>query len=130
MTDLSADLLSTAVALMNLRKKPTTQERYQQYPALLQRFNEQLAQCSDPALLKQVIDEDDGYFLLAGYRQRVIEKLLQFERTAEHLRLYRMQLMLFGDVDEWGEANTDVEDRLAALESEADALDTASGPDE
>jgi len=111
--------------LISLRKKPTTQERFKSYPAMLQKFNELLLVCDDAATLKEVLKLDSGYFLLAGYRQGVIEKLLKIERTAAMLRTYAMQLELFGDVDEYGEADLDIDDKVEALYAEANALDNA-----
>ena len=108
--------------LVMLRKKPTTQERFKSYPALLQRFSELLAECDDVAVLKEVLRLDEGYYLLAGYRQQVLEKLLTLERTAETVYLYAMQLELFGNVDEYGEANIDIDERIAALYGEAEQL--------
>jgi len=122
MTD-ADDLLSVAQQLIDLRKKPTTQARFKAYPALLARFDALLTGCDDVAQLQAVIALDSGYYLLAGYRQRVLEKWLSLERTPQVLRLYALQLMLFGDVDAYGEADTDVESRVAQLEAEADALD-------
>ena len=110
--------------LIALRQKPSTEERFKAYPAMLQRFQELLAVCDDAAILREVISLDNGYYLLAGYRQQVLEKWLTLERTAEVLRLYAMQLILFGDVDEIGRANTDVEARIEALEHEADELES------
>ncbi len=109
--------------LVSLRKKPSTQERFKSYPAMLQRFNELLETCEDAATLKEVLRLDEGYYLLAGYRQRVIEKLLSLERTPATLRAYALQLELFGDVDDYGEADTDVEARVSALFAEADQLE-------
>jgi len=109
--------------LIALRQKPSTEERFKSYPAMLQRFSDLLAVCEDVAILREVISLDNGYYLLAGYRQQILEKWLIFERTAEVLRLYAMQLFLFGDVDQMGQANTDVESRVEALEHEADELD-------
>jgi hypothetical protein len=117
------DLLAITRELILIRQKPTTQERYKAYPALLQRFNEQLAICTDVAILRGIIALDDGYYLLAGYRQRVLELWLALERTPEALRLYALQLLLFGDVDEFGAANTDVDERVTALEQEAAVLE-------
>jgi hypothetical protein len=111
-------------ALISIRKKPTTEARFKSYPAMLQRFNELLESCEDANTLKQVIKMDRGYYLLAGYRQKVIEKLLQLERTPQLLRVYAMQLRLFGDVDELGEANTAIDERVEELEAEADALES------
>lgn len=109
--------------LIHLRKKPSSQARFKQYPALLQQFAERLAHCDDAAILKQVLVLDKGYYLLAGYRQQVIEKLLELERTAQHLRVYAMQLELFGDVDAYGKADTDIDARIEALYAEADQLE-------
>jgi hypothetical protein len=109
--------------LIALRQKPSTEERFKAYPAMLQRFSDLLAVCEDVAILREVISLDNGYYLLAGYRQQILEKWLTLERTSEVLRLYAMQLFLFGDVDHIGRANTDVEEHIAALEQEADALD-------
>ncbi|MGB7337609.1 MAG: hypothetical protein WBC91_01870 [Phototrophicaceae bacterium] len=111
--------------LISLRKKPTTQERFKSYPAMLQKFDELLTVCEDAATLHEVLKLDTGYFLLAGYRQRVIEKLLEINRTPAMLRTYAMQLELFGDVDEFGEANLDIDEPVEALYAEADALDNA-----
>jgi hypothetical protein len=110
--------------LVQLRKKPTTQERFKAYPSMLQRFKELVTQCDDVALLREVIRLDEGYYLLAGYRQEVLERWMSIERTSENVRLYAMQLMLFGDTDEWGEADLDVQERVDALHAEADALET------
>lgn len=118
-------LLDITRELIALRKKPSTQARFKQYPALLQRFAEGVDQCKDVALLRQIITLDDGYYLLAGYRQSVLEKWLALERTPEALRLYAMQLTLFGDVDEMGEADTDTDARAADLMAEADTLEQA-----
>jgi hypothetical protein len=109
--------------LIALRQKPSTEERFKSYPAMLQRFQELLAVCEAVAILREVVALDDGYYLLAGYRQQVLEKWLRLERTAEVLRLYAMQLFLFGDVDDVGRADTNVEARVEALEQEADQLD-------
>lgn len=109
--------------LILLRKRPTTEERFKSYPRLLQQFKEALDACNDPAVLREVIELDSGYYLLAGYRQRVLEKWLSFERTPEVLRLYARQLLMFGDVDDFGAANTDVDARVDALEAEADELE-------
>lgn len=117
------DIRDIARELIALRKKPTTQDRITQYPALLQQFDAQLSQCDDVGVLRHIIELDSGYYLLAGYRQRVLEKWLGIERTPEVLRLYAMQLMLFGDVDAFGEADTDVDERVQALEAEADQLE-------
>lgn len=117
------NLLDLTRELVSIRQKPTTQERFKAYPAMLQQFHALLASCTDPLILRGVIELDNGYYLLAGYRQQVIEKWLLYERTPEVLRLYAMQLLLFGDVDEFGEANTDVDERAAALEQEANTLE-------
>jgi hypothetical protein len=109
--------------LIALRQKPSTEERFKSYPAMLQRFQELLAVCEAVAILREVVALDDGYYLLAGYRQQVLEKWLRLERTSEVLRLYAMQLFLFGDVDDVGRADTDVEARVEALEQEADQID-------
>ena len=109
--------------LVALRKKPSTQARFKQYPALLQRFVQLVDQCEDVEVLQEVIALDDGYYLLAGYRQRVLEKWLSLERTPDVLRQYAMQLTLFGDVDDMGEADTDTDIRAADLMAEADALE-------
>jgi len=125
MSEIPDTLTEITGELIALRKKPTTHERFKSYPALLQRFNELLEECDDIDTLKKVIGLDSGYFLLAGYRQKVIEKLLLLERSPELLRLYAMQLMLFGDVDEHGEADLDIDSRVAALHEEADKLEKA-----
>jgi hypothetical protein len=121
--DIPTSLPALTRDLIALRQKPSTEERFKSYPAMLQRFQELLSACDDVAILREVIALDNGYYLLAGYRQQVLEKWLTFERTSEVLRLYAMQLFLFGDVDEIGQANTDVEARIEALEQEADTLD-------
>jgi hypothetical protein len=122
MVDIPDNLPDLTRELVTPRKKPTTQERFKSYPALLQRFSELLAECDDAVVLKEVLRLDEGYYLLAGYRQRVIEKLLAMERTAETVYLYAMQLELFGDVDEYGAAITDVDERIEALYREAASL--------
>lgn len=111
--------------LVILRKKPTTQERFKAYPAMLQKFNELLEVCDSAETLHEVLRLDEGYYLLAGYRQKVIEKLLTMERTANTVRMYAMQLELFGDVDEYGEADTEIDAKVDTLYAEADALDNA-----
>ena len=121
--DIANSLPALTRDLIALRQKPSTEERFKSYPAMLQRFSDLLAVCEDVAILREVISLDNGYYLLAGYRQQILEKWLTFERTAEVLRLYAMQLFLFGDVDQMGQANTDVEARVEALEREADDLD-------
>jgi hypothetical protein len=113
---------------MALRKKPTTQERFKAYPQMLQKFNDLVKAADDPAPLEQVLKIDTGYYLPAGYRQQVIEKLLSMERTPEMLRAYALQLELFGDVDEYGEANIQMDARIDALHAEADRLEQ-SGSD-
>ncbi len=123
MTTIPDNLPDLTRELVSLRKKPSTQERFKSYPAMLQRFNELLETCTDAATLKEVLRLDEGYYLLAGYRQRVIETLLMLERTPAILRAYALQLELFGDVDDYGEANTDVEERVQALFAEADRLE-------
>ena len=117
-------LLDITRELITLRKKPSTQERFKQYPALMQQFADLVEQCDDVDTLRQIIELDSGYHLLAWYRQKTIEKWLSLERTPDVLRLYAMQLNLFGDVDAFGEADTDIDDRVLALEAEADALET------
>ena len=42
--------------------------------------------------------------------------------SAANSETYR-QLNLFGDVDAFGDADTDIDDRVLALEAEADALE-------
>lgn len=110
-------------ALVELRKKPTTQARFRAYPQMLQRFAQLVESCDDPAILREVLRLDDGYYLLAGYRQQVIERLLTMQRTPDALRTYAMQLELFGDVDEYGEADTDIDERIEALHAEADRME-------
>lgn len=119
----SDELLKITRELILLRQKPTTQDRFKTYPALLQQFHQLLADCEDIVTLREIIRLDDGYYLLAGYRQAVLEKWLSLERTPDVLRLYAMQLLLFGDVDDYGEADTDVQDRVDALHAEADSLE-------
>lgn len=117
------NLVDLTKELISLRKKPTTAERFKSYPAMLQKFNDLLTACEDEAILRQVLKLDSGYFLLAGYRQRVIEKLLTFNRSPAMIRTYAMQLELFGDVDEYGEANLDIDEHVEELYAEADKLD-------
>lgn len=116
-------LLEITEELISLRKKPTTQERFKSYPAMLQKFNELLDACEDVSTLKEILKLDSGYYLLAGYRQRVIEKLLEMERSPAMIRTYAMQLELFGDVDEYGEANLDIDERVETLYAEADSIE-------
>jgi hypothetical protein len=116
-------LIEITKELILLRKKPTTQERWKSYPSLLQAFKEQLEECADVATLKEVLKLDSGYFLLAGYRQQVIEKLLSMERSPALLRAYALQLQLFGDVDDIGAANLNVDEKVNALYEEADTLE-------
>jgi hypothetical protein len=116
-------LIEITQELILLRKKPTTQERWKSYPSLLQGFKEQLEACEDASILKEVLRLDSGYFLLAGFRQRVIEKLLDRERTPANLRTYAMQLELFGDVDEFGAANLEIDAKVQTLYDEADRLE-------
>lgn len=125
MVEIANNLPDLTRDLISLRKKPTTQDRFKSYPAMLQRFNELLAVCEDVDTLREVLKLDAGYFLLAGFRQRVIEKLLEIERTPAMIRTYAMQLELFGEVDEYGEANLDIDDKVDALYAEADALDAS-----
>jgi hypothetical protein len=129
MVSIPDNLPDVTKELVDLRKKPTTQERFKSYPALLQRFNELLTDCEDANTLKAVLQLDDGYYLLAGYRQRVIEKLLMLERTEAHLRAYALQLELFGDVDEYGNTNTDIGARIEALYQEAENLKNKDATD-
>lgn len=117
------NLIDLTKELISLRKKPTTAERFKSYPAMLQKFEELLTICDDIDTLKQVLKLDSGYFLLAGYRQRVIEKVLKLEPSAQILRTYAMQLELFGDVDEYGEANLDIDERVEELYAEANRLE-------
>jgi hypothetical protein len=116
-------LIEITQELILLRKKPTTQERWKSYPSLLQAFKEKLEECEDVATLKEVLKLDSGYFLLAGYRQQLIEKLLSMERSPALLRAYALQLQLFGDVDEIGAANLNVDEKVQALYEEADTLE-------
>jgi hypothetical protein len=129
MVSIPDNLPDVTKELVDLRKKPTTQERFKSYPALLQRFNELLTDCEDANTLKAVLQLDDGYYLLAGYRQRVIEKLLTLERTEAHLRAYALQLELFGAVDEYGNANTNIGARIEALYQEAENLKNKDATD-
>lgn len=116
-------LIEITQELILLRKKPTSQERWKAYPSLLQAFNERLAECEDASILKEVLKLDSGYFLLAGYRQSVLEKLLKIERSPAILRTYALQLELFGDVDEFGAANLEIDAKVQALHDEADRLE-------
>jgi hypothetical protein len=120
-------LIELTKELILLRKRPTTEERFKSYPRLLQAFKEALDACDDPSVLREVIRLDAGYYLLAGYRQRVLEKWLAYERTPEVLRLYARQLLMFGDVDEFGQAQTDVDSLVDALQAEADMLEQQAG---
>jgi hypothetical protein len=123
MVEIPDNLPDLTRELMSLRKKPTTEERFKAYPQMLQRFNDLVKAADDPAPLKQVLEIDTGYYLPAGYRQQVIEKLLSMERTPQMLRAYALQLELFGDVDEYGEANIQMDARIDALHAEADRLE-------
>lgn len=116
------NLLKLTQDLIAIRKKPTTQDRFKQYPQMLLDFRDAINTCDDASLLQQVIHLDTGYYLLAGDRQRVLEKLLELQRTPQALRLYAMQLELFGDVDEFGEADLEIDARVEALFDEADRL--------
>lgn len=116
------DLIDLTNDLIAIRKKPTTQDRFKQYPQMLARFRDLVHGCDNSDLLKQVIKLDSGYYLLSGDRQMVLEKLLDIERTSAILRTYAMQLELFGDVDDFGEANLEVDARVQALYDEADNL--------
>ena len=118
-----SDLIKLTKDLIAIRKKPSTQARYKQYPQMLTDFREVVQACDDAGILKQVILLDSGYFLLAGDRQMVLEKLLDIERTPAILRTYAMQLELFGDVDDFGEANLDIDARIKELYIEADAME-------
>lgn len=122
-----SELIEVTTQLVEMRKKPGTQERFKSYPALLKRFQELIADCEEPALLEQVIALDSGYFLLAGYRQQTLERLLMLSRTPQNLRAYALQLELFGDVDNFGEADLEIDERVAALYREADQLAASSG---
>ena len=122
--DSLADLTRELIAI---RRRPTTQQRYKSYPQLLARFAALVDGCDDVAQLRQVIALDSGYFLLAGYRQAVLQRWLMMDRSSEVLRLYAHQLLLFGDVDAFGEAETDVTDRVEALLREADEQDSDTG---
>jgi len=117
------DLLGVTRLLIEVRQRPGTEARYKAYPAMLQRFRDLLPQ-ADAATLRQVIGLDSGYYLPANYRQQVIERLLAQQRSADVLRAYALQLELFGDVDEFGEAKTDIDARIEALLREADALES------
>lgn len=119
-----SELLDLTNDLISLRKKPTTQDRFKQYPQMLFRFRELVEACTDTAILKQVVKQDSGYYLLAGDRQLVLEKLLSMERTPAHLRAYAMQLELFGDVNEFGEADLEIDARVQDLYDEADARES------
>jgi len=118
-----SNLIDITQDLIAIRKKPTTQDRYKQYPQMLARFRDYVQTCDDADILKQVIKLDSGYFLLAGDRQMVLEKLLTIERTPAILRSYAMQLELFGDVDDFGEANLETDARVEDLYDEADTLE-------
>lgn len=117
-----SDLINLTRDLISIRKKPTTQDRFKQYPQLLASFRKHVLACDDATALKQVIKLDSGYYLLAGDRQLVLETLLKLDRTASILRAYAMQLELFGDVNEFGEADLEIDARVQALYDEADQL--------
>lgn len=117
------DLIDLTKDLIAIRKKPTTQDRFKQYPQMLADFRELIHECDDTDILKQIIKLDSGYYLLSGDRQKVLEKLLNIERTPSILRAYALQLELFGDVDDFGEANLEVDVRVLALYDEADTLE-------
>lgn len=108
--------------LVAIRRKPGTEDRFKSYPRLLQDFAAQLEICREVTVLREVIALDSGYYLLAGYRQKVLERWLSIERTPEALRLYANQLMLFGNVDDFGEANLDTDALVDQLNAEADTL--------
>lgn len=116
-------LIDLTQHLIRLRKKPSTQEQFKQYPQMLLNFRDLVNACEDADKLKQILLLDSGYFLLAGDRQQVIEKLLMLERSPPTLRAYAMQLELFGDVDEFGQANLDIDTRVQALYDEAENLE-------
>jgi hypothetical protein len=117
------NFLEVTRELIALRKKPSTEARFKSYPSLLKQFIDELEQCNDVQVLRQVIELDSGYYLLAGYRQKTLEKWLALERTPEVLRLLAMQFMLFGEVDDIGNANTEVDAKVSLLEAEADQLE-------
>ncbi|MCA9882250.1 MAG: hypothetical protein KC708_04750, partial [Anaerolineae bacterium] len=56
-------LLNITRELIALRKKPSTQVRFKQYPALMQQFSDLVDQCDDVATLRQIIELDSGYHL-------------------------------------------------------------------
>lgn len=118
-----SELLDLTRDLIAIRKKPTTQERFKQYPQMLARFRELVDSGEDIMVLRQVIELDSGYYLLAGDRQLVLEKWLGLDRSPTVLRAYALQLELFGDVDAFGEANLDIDAEVDALYREADQLD-------
>lgn len=118
------DLIQLTNDLIAIRKKPTTQERFKQYPQMLLSFRDLVDACTDDKLLKQVIKLDSGYYLLAGDRQLVLEKLLAMERSPIILRTYAMQLELFGDVDEFGQADLEIDARVQALYDEAEQYES------
>lgn len=120
-----SELLDLTRDLIAIRKKPTTQERFKQYPQMLARFRELIDRCEDGAVLRQVIELDSGYYLLAGDRQLVLEKWLGLDRSPTVLRAYALQLELFGDVDAFGQANLEIDAQVDALYREADQLDNA-----
>jgi hypothetical protein len=63
-------LLELVAELIALRKKPTSQARFGQYPALLQALRAAIADCADPATLEQALARDSGYHLPAGERPK------------------------------------------------------------
>ena len=124
MNHVTVDLIELTERLILIRKKPTTPENFQQYPNLLQEFRDAVASCKDPEMLRTVLKVDRGYFLPASDRQRTIERLLKIGgRNPESIRMYAKQLELFGDVDEFGSENFEVEKRIAKLYKEADKLE-------
>lgn len=123
MTEIPNTLPEITQQLVALRQKPGTQDRFKSYPKLLQGFNDLLAACIEPEVLKDTLRADNGYFLPANYRQRVLEKLLTLERTPNLIRAYAMQLELFGNVDEFGEADLDIDTTVEKLYAEADSLE-------
>ncbi|MEL6527514.1 MAG: hypothetical protein AAFQ07_17570, partial [Chloroflexota bacterium] len=64
MVEIADNLIDLTKDLINLRKKPTTEARFKAYPAMLQKFNELLVECTDEAVLREVLRLDSGYFLL------------------------------------------------------------------
>ena len=70
-----------------------------------------------PKTLKQVIKLDSGFWLIASIRQQILERLLDLgETTPFVLQNYRMQLDMYGYLNEDGRIEYENEERIAAIE--------------